>query len=68
MEEHSSDLKTVGERIEHLINEMDSLHEATGVEYFKAQALAWSGWVWMLQDRKRREWKITSPGDAQGMD
>ena len=70
MEEHiitCSDLKTVGERIEHIVNEMASLYEATGVEYFKAHASGWSQWVWMLQDSKRREWQITYPGDPQGV-
>jgi hypothetical protein len=60
------DLKTVGERIEHIVNEMTSLYEVTGVEYFKAQASSWSQWVWMLLDSKRQEWQITYPGDAHG--
>jgi hypothetical protein len=71
MDEHgiasNDSLKTIGERIEYIIDEMVSLHESTGVEYFNAQASGWSQWVWMLQDIKRREWQITYPGDAHGV-
>jgi hypothetical protein len=55
-------LKTIGERIEYIIDEMVSLYEATGVEYFNAHASGWSQWVQMLQDSRRREWQITYPG------
>ncbi len=61
-----SEQTTVGERIERVVMEMRSLYEATGVEYFNAQASAWSQWVWMLNDSKRREWQVTYAGDAQG--
>jgi hypothetical protein len=59
-------LGQVGERVESIIAEMASLYELTGVEYFKSQASGWSQWVWMLEDRKRQEWNLTYPGDAQG--
>jgi hypothetical protein len=36
---------SIGERIERIVREMQSLHDATGLEYFKAQASAWSQWV-----------------------
>ena len=55
-------LKTIGERIEYIIDEMVSLYEATGVEYFNSHASGWSQWVCMLQDSRRREWQITYPG------
>uniref|UniRef100_A0A6C0BEH2 Uncharacterized protein n=1 Tax=viral metagenome TaxID=1070528 RepID=A0A6C0BEH2_9ZZZZ len=61
-----TDLKTVGERKENIVNEMASLYEATGVEYFKSQASAWSQWIWILQDRKLQEWQITYSGNPQG--
>ena len=57
---------TVGGRIERLVMEMLLLYEATGCEYFKSQASAWSQWVWMLLDSKRREWQVTYAGNPHG--
>jgi hypothetical protein len=61
-----TELQSVGQRVERLIREMLELHDVTGLEYFKAQASAWCQWVWMLQEKKREDWKLTIVGDAQG--
>ncbi len=57
---------TVGERIERIVMDLGELHKATGIEYFMAQASAWAQWVWMLDDKKRREWQLHYRGRADG--
>jgi hypothetical protein len=57
---------TIGDRIARIVNDVNYLYDATGVEYFKSQASSWSQWVWMLQDSKRLEWKVSYVGDAHG--
>jgi len=45
------------------------LYKATGgVGIFKTQAQAISSWVWMLDDKKRKEWGINYKGDPNGQD
>jgi prolyl 4-hydroxylase len=62
----SSDIVTIGERIERIIMEMESLYKATGLEYFRSHASGWSQWVWMLRDDLRKEWQLTYCGDVLG--
>jgi hypothetical protein len=57
---------SVGERIKRLIDEIVSLHEVTGVKFFKSQELAWAHWAWLLEDSKRIEWNLTYAGVPNG--
>ena len=61
------DVMTVGERIERVVMDMAELHKATGVQYVSSHASGWAQWVWMLDDVKREEWKLTFRGSADGV-